>query len=176
MLRTPLDSDPTTARILPLSAMQDGRLRVAYEYWLGRRDGRSMPSRRDLRPEDLPCCLGWINLVDVDHDPLRFCYRLVGSVIAECYGKDVTGLSVEDIAPASYAKVVRDHYTEAVLACEPLLHELQFPDEASSHPMMRLTLPLSDNDRDVNMLMTVSAFDHELYELRARQRAEGMLQ
>ena len=135
-----------------------------------------MPSRRDLKPEDLPCCLGWINLVDVDHRPLRFRYRLVGSVIAESYGKDITGLSVEDIAPACYAQVVRDHFTEAVKACAPLLHELQFPDRAVSHPLLRLTLPLSDNDRDVNMLMTVSAFDHELSELRARQRAEGILQ
>ena len=134
-----------------------------------------MPSRRDLRPEELPFCLGWINLVDVAYHPLRFRYRLVGSVIAECYGKDVTGLSVEDIAPVSYAKVVRENFTEAVHACAPLLHELQFSDEAASHPMLRLTLPLSDNDRDVNMLMTVSAFDHELSELRARQRAEGRL-
>lgn len=134
-----------------------------------------MPSRRDLKPEDMPHCLGWINLVDVAHKPLRFRFRLVGSVIAEAYGKDMTGLPVQEIMPESYAKVVHEHFSDAVREGAPLLHEMHFVDEARSLPVRRLTLPLSDNGRDVNMLMTASAFGYELRQLRARQRADGRL-
>ena len=65
--------------------------------WHAKRCGRAMPARADFTPFDLKALLGHIILVDVEPDPLRFRYRLVGTAITGIVKRDVTGRYFEDI-------------------------------------------------------------------------------
>jgi hypothetical protein len=84
--------------------------------WHAKRGSRSMPTRADLGPFDLKALLGNVILIDVEPDPLRFRYRLVGTNITQIVKRDVTGRYFEDIyagrlldtAIAANAWVVRE--------------------------------------------------------------------
>src|ERR1044071_4112407 len=66
-----------------------------YDYWHSKRGARSMPSRADIDPVDMPRrLLPFINLVDVVADERRYVYRLVGTGDVEIRGCDPTGKSV----------------------------------------------------------------------------------
>lgn len=66
-----------------------------YRYWEGKRGGRTMPARRDLDPTEIVKLLPHIYMVDVERDPLRFRYRLIGTAICTFLGRDYTGRAVD---------------------------------------------------------------------------------
>lgn len=60
-------------------------------FWNDLRGSREMPSRADFTPAQLVRYLPGIMLTDVEHDPLRFRVRLVGTGIVAETGVDLTG-------------------------------------------------------------------------------------
>jgi hypothetical protein len=149
---------------LPLSALEEHpRLNGLYRYWLEKRGERRMPPRRDMLPEQMREFLGYIVLVDVTPAPRRFRFRLVGTEVSNAYGRDMSGLYVDDITTAAYREMLLDHYGRAVDRAEPVLHRLRFVEwPGKVHELVRLTLPLSDDGQTVNMLMLISSFGDEL--------------
>lgn len=67
-----------------------------YRHWDGKRQGRKMPSRADFDPIEMKEWLSGIILVDVEHNPRRLTYRLVGSRSVALRQSDVTGKTVEE--------------------------------------------------------------------------------
>jgi hypothetical protein len=65
-----------------------------YRYWDNKRRGRAMPQRADIDPTEIVRLLPYIFMVDVERDPLRFRYRLIGTAICEFLGRDFTGRMV----------------------------------------------------------------------------------
>jgi len=149
---------------LPLAAVEEHpRLAGLLRYWQKQRGERRMPPRRDMLPEEMSGFLGYIVLVDVTPPPRRFRFRLVGTEITNAYGRDLTGLYVDDITTVAYRDILLDHYGRAADGAEPVLHRLRFVEwPGRVHELVRLTLPLSDDDRTVNMLMLISSFGDEL--------------
>jgi hypothetical protein len=159
---------------LPLSvAGEHARLTGIYRYWEAKRGERKMPARRDLRPEEMREFLGYLVLVDVEPStPPRFRFRLVGSEIVGAYGRDLTGLYVEDATPISYRNLLMRHYSRAAEVARPILHRVRFMEwTGKTHELIRLILPLSDDNQTVNMLLIVSAFGDELN--KGRQETPG---
>src|SRR5262245_27147770 len=68
-----------------------------HPYWLSRRGERRMPRRSDISPTDIPSLLPMLFLVDLEHDPFRVRYRLVGTSAVEMSGRDYTGLYLDEI-------------------------------------------------------------------------------
>ena len=66
-----------------------------HRYWDGKRCGRLMPARRDLDPSEIVKLLPHIYMIDVERDPLRFRYRLIGTAICNFLGRDYTGRAVD---------------------------------------------------------------------------------
>ena len=149
-------------RSLPVESLRDERPRAVHAYWQARRGVHEMPGRADIRPEDLRRSLGWINLIDVRPEPPAFRFRLVGTGVAQAYGRDVTGRSVRELTPPDYAELIHAAFAEAVRLRRPVLHELRFSDGWKTHIMRRLTLPLSSDGSAVDMLMTVASLPPEL--------------
>jgi hypothetical protein len=65
--------------------------------WQAKLQGRAMPARADLTPFDLKAHLGNLLLTDVEPDPLRFRYRLVGTNITRIVKRDATGGYFDEI-------------------------------------------------------------------------------
>ncbi|MDF1733833.1 MAG: PAS domain-containing protein [Minwuia sp.] len=78
--------------------------------WHGWRGKREMPARRDFEPWDLKGHLGWIALIDVEHDPERYRFRLVGADIAIGLSRDSTGMFLEDVYGPEFYDVAVGSY------------------------------------------------------------------
>lgn len=58
-----------------------------------------MPSRADFDAPDFSrAVLPKLGLIEVEHAPLRFRYRLTGTAVDEAHGANMTGMYVEDVA------------------------------------------------------------------------------
>ncbi len=68
-----------------------------HEYWQSRRAGRTMPGRADIDPADIRHLLPAIALVDIEAEPFRVRYRLVGTRLVQDFGRDYTGLYLDEL-------------------------------------------------------------------------------
>ncbi len=68
-----------------------------HEYWLSRRRGRVMPRRADIDPAEIAPMLPHIALVDIEYEPFRVRYRVVGTKMVEYVGHDFTGLYLDEV-------------------------------------------------------------------------------
>ncbi len=66
-----------------------------YHYWDSKRRGRAMPQRPDIDPTEISWLLPHIFMIDIERDPLRFRYRLIGTAICEFLGRDFTGRTID---------------------------------------------------------------------------------
>lgn len=89
-------------------------LQQLYVYWDGKRRGRPYPARQDIDPLELGFILGSLILIEIEHHPLRFRYRLFGSEVARQQGFDMTGKYSEDHPWPDFAARTRSIYEEAM--------------------------------------------------------------
>lgn len=67
------------------------------DYWKGKRGERDMPGRADIDPVEMRAFLGNIIIIDVERDPFRLRYRLIGTRITALMGRDSTGKYYDEI-------------------------------------------------------------------------------
>jgi len=182
-----MDDLRIVAQRLPLDDIPDASLAHVYRLWCDRRRDRKMPAPGDMLPEEFGVALGKINLLDVLRDPLRFVFRVRGTVIASLHNSSLTGRDVREIEPAPYRDMLLEHYAEAATAGEPTLYHIKQNREAIWNEYRRLILPLGGPARvdpraniydggrisgrlggTVERLLTASAWGPEFVE-RARE-------
>lgn len=110
-----------------------------------------MPSRSEIRPEQIHRLLPHVVLIDVEKDPLRFRARLVGTEIVNVIGRDFTGMYFDSFP--NIDKLV-NRLKDLLERKRPYLvgDNVQWP-EKSFMEYQALALPLSDNDKDINIIM-----------------------
>jgi hypothetical protein len=90
----------TVERAPPLdTAGWHPRVARAYRYWLSIRPPAGLPGRQHFDPVDIPDLLPCIWLLDVQRQPFRLRYRLVGTSIVEANGREVTGQWLDEAHP-----------------------------------------------------------------------------
>jgi hypothetical protein len=136
------------------------RLLGDWENW---RRGREFPSRADFTPFDLKYILGNLALLDVAYDPLRFHYRLYGSNLRVRLGMEMTNRSIDDIPTPIHARLAKEHYTEAIACRVPTVHlrEHDLITKSAPHGCEVLVLPLSNDGKAINMLISALIWDTE---------------
>ncbi|MEQ8815726.1 MAG: PAS domain-containing protein [Thalassobaculum sp.] len=147
-------------KILPTDAFDNARLAEILELWHLKRGDRLMPSRRDFDPLEMKRDLGWIVLVDVESNPTRFRYRLIGTSITQLVGRDATGAylddlyqgSVETIATMSFRKLLTTRTPNRILGTMHHAKKGHLNFEA-------IDLPLSSDGETVDMIMVRSVFE-----------------
>src|SRR5882672_7792623 len=140
----------------PLVALSDARLHRFFAYLEARRGERQFAARRDIDPLEFGYILGNVVLLDVQHEPLRFRYRLVGSVLAAGAGYDLTGSFVDDHPDAEYRTYVLARYRETVASRRPTggVYDLFMGRKLMRYQCLRV--PFSDDGETINMI--VAAF------------------
>lgn len=129
-----------------------------YDYWDKRRNGRRFPSRADIDPLDLKFVLGNVTLVDVLHDPLRFRFRLTGSLFTQRMGLDLAGKFVDDIPDIPYREKVQAIFSKMAESGEPSISLNERIIEGEPHKFEVLRLPLSEDGSTVTMLLTCAMY------------------
>jgi len=129
-------------------------------YWERQRGGRAMPRRADLNPADIPRLLPNLRLTEVIDGGARFRYRLVGTAIVTAYGREHTGRFLHDVLSGERRSFVEGLYRMVCAGKRPVYARTYYigPWEL---PVLtsRVMVPLSENDADVNLVMTAISFD-----------------
>ena len=148
-----------TATRLSLDKISDPGIAQVLALWNQRRGALALPPRGALKPEELVQVLGKVNLLAVLRDPLRFVFRIRGSVIAELHDSDMTGRDVSGMQPPVYRDMLIRHYTEAVESAAPTLYDIHQARGRHDSSYRRIILPLGTPEGLVEMLLSVSAWE-----------------
>ena len=89
--------DPVQTLDRILAFVTDPVIQQVGLYWRGKIKSGRLPSRADIDPVEIPSLLRHIILWEVEHSPLRFRGRLVGSHIVAMSGRDSTGRYIDYI-------------------------------------------------------------------------------
>src|SRR5215475_6364465 len=139
---------------LPLGDIEHETLRRMHAYWLSKRQQGTLPCRRDIDPLDFPWALGLVCLLDVERNPVRFRYRLDGTIIADRHGEDFTGRTTDDVRPGFYADMLHRHFSEILETRQPSLYRIVIRHDGQTKTYLRLALPLSDDGAGVTKILT----------------------
>src|SRR5688572_20058557 len=103
----------------PILELDDNRLRRLFAYWLEKRGGRLFPTKAEIDPVEFPYVLGYVTLVDVEHDPRRYRFRLDGSILVELSGMDYTGRYLDELPGEEYVAFIKETYDRVVDGGKP---------------------------------------------------------
>lgn len=136
--------------------LNDERLRQLFRYWESKRGKRRMPSRSDIDPIDLSYCLGNLCLIEVEQsEPPRFRFRVDGSNCVHISGIEMTGRYVDEIAQVDYRKAMENAYSQIYATKLPHFYRDDEIWDNRRYQTEGLLLPLSGDDRTVNMMIDV---------------------
>lgn len=136
------------------------RLLELLTYWESKRRGRPMPARADIRPAELVRHLPSLVLIDVQAEPLRLRYRLIGTAIVAAMQRDNTGRWYDEIYGPDLLENIYATFRWILEHRAPLrtFGEAFYPDR-SFYDYEILNLPLSDNGRDVTIVLGELLFE-----------------
>lgn len=143
--------------------LQNPTLAFLRSYWDSKCAGRRMPARGDIRPSEMKEYLGWVLLVDVLDSGEDFRFRTVGTRVTEYFLMDSTGKTVseafipfgEDAVEAvlaTHRKVSREAIALRTYGSAAVFDRAFLDFDA-------IFLPLSEDGRDVNMILSAFTFD-----------------
>ena len=124
-----------------------------YNYWHKLRGNRSFPSRADIKPSDIVKILPFITLLEKRHNDFQV--RLIGTCSTTIFG-EITGQFLSKIGyEACTLNQLRRcaNMGQASFNVNPvrLFSNRHYNSSA-------LAMPLSDNDREINMVIVVHDF------------------
>ncbi len=127
-----------------------------------------MPSRGDIDPLEIKGAI-WphIMMLDVicEGDTPRFRYRRTGAVFSGALGRDPTGRFIDEVLPdkTGYQQYIMGIYYELCERRKPMYTENIFELTGQMLPMLtkRLSLPLSNDGFNVNMVLAAHVFQYE---------------
>jgi hypothetical protein len=139
-----------------LSEISHPILRHAGLYWQSKlRPGR-LPSRADIDPIEVPALLPYLYLLDVERNPIRFRFRLIGTKIVEWAGRDATGQHLDSMDYGEHGPALAAEYRTVVESGLPRhdRRHARWPKREHRY-YHRMILPLASDGRVVDMLLGV---------------------
>lgn len=129
-----------------------------FAYWASRRHSSRLPARRDIEPMDLKRHLPTVSLIDVDPAGPDFRIRLAGTGLYPVFGREITGLKLEEVYPASDAAYWREQLEAVVRDGRPAAgqHSLAWRG-VGQLTVFWLRLPLASDGERVDMILGYDA-------------------
>lgn len=134
--------------------IQDPRLRRLYDYWRQRHVGDRPPGRADLDPLDFPYAMGFVTLIDVEADPLRFRFRLAATAVTEHLGYELTGKYLDSVPEAGMRDYLDASYRRVVALGRPLYESGVRILDLRVWRHESVLLPCADADGAINMIIS----------------------
>jgi hypothetical protein len=152
-------SHPTA--VLDIAEVKSPRIHRLFTYWQHQCDSRGgrLPRRADIAPDQVKDLLPNIIIVDVERDPMRFRYRLVGTRVVEYNGLEFTGRYLGEIGWAEEQDLV-DSYATVVNGRRPVFGALAWgltTGRAGRCEYARL--PLSEDGEVVSQILAMEDYD-----------------
>lgn len=131
--------------------------------WTAAREtsGTAIPPREFADPFELQEHLGYLQLVDVFHDPVRFRYRLIGTRITALAGRDSTGRWFQDLYSPEFVAEAFKSYRWIIAEKRPLRVSATWQHVDKGHIRYEaLDLPLSADGDTVDLILTRMEFEN----------------
>jgi hypothetical protein len=147
-------------RLIDSSAFHP-KIRQLYEYWQSIHPAEGLPGRQHFDPEAVPRLLSGLRLVEVQREPFRLRYRLVGSKIDRVIGHNFTGRWFDEVhqGDPNLPSLV-DDYRIAVFERRPTWRRgpprLGYDKRCATIEGIRL--PLASDGRTVDMVTAMTVF------------------
>lgn len=142
-------------RLAPGSASMPKPLAELHAYWDKLRAGRAMPRRAEIDPVDIATHLRRVHLLSVE-GPDAFRFRIYGGGVTNPDAIDMTGRTTMDYSDPVFSRMVTRHLGECVAAAKPVAYEVIALLDGEPYEYLFITLPMSDNGKDVNTLLVRS--------------------
>ncbi len=144
----------------PVKNLGEPVLVELYRYWVERCAGRRAPARADIDPVDIPHLLPHVLLTEVVDAGGRLRIRLAGTKVEERYGCALTNRLIDEILHGPYLDYLQDLYRKLLDSFAPNYSECLFaPDKVRTLRVKRLMLPLSDDQKTVNMVLAGMVYE-----------------
>lgn len=117
-----------------IGVISSSLIRHVHDYWNAKRGAHALPSWSDIDPAEITRLLPNILVVAVEHDPMRFLFRLVGTQVVEFRG-DPTGHYIDSVpwnTPATRASV-QTSYEMVVASRAPVFAEIEIRAVSGAH-------------------------------------------
>jgi hypothetical protein len=134
-------------------------IRKLFEYWRSKCAGRDMPRRADIDPVEIPTLMPNLLVADIEYDPFRVRYRLVGTRVVEMTGYEFTGRYLDEIALPNDEGPFQECYQLACESRSPVMSRIKWhlaPNTTEEYDIC--ILPLSDDGRRVNMALAIECY------------------
>ncbi|MDJ0948683.1 MAG: PAS domain-containing protein [Alphaproteobacteria bacterium] len=136
--------------------------RELYAYWAAKKPKDGLPSRKQVDPIDISKLLPRIFLADVvwDAGKPRIRFRLVGSTLVERFGRDISGLWMDEAYDDDYLQEVLPGYLEMVETRKPHYARLTATYADKEHmTYCRLICPLASDGQNIDMIIGFIDFE-----------------
>jgi hypothetical protein len=137
------------------------KLRRLLDYWSAAHPaGGGLPGRQHIEPADIPDLLPWLWMLDVERDPLRFKYRLLGTEQVMAMGFNPVGRYLDEVHPRF---ATHQHYRDYVVCVEEGVPAYrrgapEYHLQKDYVGLERLLLPLARDGRRVDMLLCITLY------------------
>ena len=124
---------------------------------------RPVPGRKQFSPTAIPRLLRSIWLADVQRDPLRFKYRLVGTDHVEAAKSDPTGRWYDEVHPRFAQSSAYPQFIAVAENAEIAFYRGApvYVIDAKFKIIERLILPMATDGRNVDMLLGITVLEPE---------------
>jgi len=141
-------------RLDPELNCQDKAAQSLLDYWRSKRSGDRLPGRKDIDPVELKRHLANVILIDVEHDPLRLRYRLIGTSITRAMNRDSTGRYYDEIYPRKLLSDIYKSFEWIFEHRQPLrtYGEAFYPDR-NFYTYETLNMPMSSDGETIDMVL-----------------------
>ena len=133
--------------------------RQLFDYWDARCIGDALPKRADIDPIDFPRLLPSISLLEVEnadqrHAEHRVRVRLAGTRLRDMYGRETTGLYLDEFLPPQNDSYWTAAFTRVISQGKPAQGVLSLEDLGQAGTFQFwLRLPLVDAEGNIAMVL-----------------------
>jgi hypothetical protein len=148
------------SRAMPGILQDEPLLNAVWEFCASRLGARSMLTRADIDPVEMPRFgLPYLVLLDVFDQGARFRWRLAGTAVVRRFGRDATGRFGEEVLSGDYLAFITSLTGHACRSRVPIYSHAVF-HWGVTHTMTtsRLYVPLGDDKTGVTQILGAHAF------------------
>ncbi len=125
-----------------------------YNYWFGLAGDDGIPPLKSLRPEDIAPYRNNMVLIDLRDPASEPTLQVVGQLLQEDAGSDLTLQGVSDIPRRTLLSRITDHYMEVLANQSPISFDAEFKNKARARILYRgILLPFSDDGETINFIL-----------------------
>lgn len=155
------DAGVSGAGLRKLRDLTDPMVLEVLNYWYSKRAGRRMPSPRDIDPVAFARHMPNLMMIQVDHDPFRLTYRLIGEEVAHSHGANFRGRAVLDVDQRSphLGTMLHELYKAVALLRRPVGVGGNMEFAGLGHMSFEAAyMPLSFEGERTDRIFTVTAY------------------